>query len=187
MKLLLSALISLAVMVSAPLSAKDTDAPENIGPKVGQPLPLKITLKDQTGTMRSLSKMAGEQGTVLVFYRSADWCPYCRAQLIDLEQNASSTIAQKGYSLVGVSYDNVETLDQFSRKFSITFPLLSDKGSKVIDALNLRNVGYKGMKKYDGAPYPIVIILDAQGVVKANLFEKSYRKRPKISEILAAL
>jgi len=43
-----------------------------VGPKVGEVAP-EFTLPDQHGQPRTLSSLAGPKGTMLVFYRSADW------------------------------------------------------------------------------------------------------------------
>jgi cytochrome oxidase Cu insertion factor (SCO1/SenC/PrrC family) len=43
-----------------------------IGPKVGEVAP-EFTAVDQQGAVRSLKAAAGPNGTMLVFFRSADW------------------------------------------------------------------------------------------------------------------
>lgn len=43
-----------------------------LGPRVGEAFP-DFRLKDQTGTVRDLRSVLGKNGTVIVFYRSADW------------------------------------------------------------------------------------------------------------------
>ena len=48
-------------------------------------------------------------------------------------------IRSTGMHVIGISYDSLSTLKRFSRKNGITFPLLSDHGSKVIDAYGLLN------------------------------------------------
>ena len=42
------------------------------GPDVGSVVP-KFEAPDQNGHTRTLQSVAGPKGTVLVFYRSADW------------------------------------------------------------------------------------------------------------------
>lgn len=42
------------------------------GPEVGEKIP-DFALPDQTGAIRALSNLAGENGLFLVFHRSADW------------------------------------------------------------------------------------------------------------------
>ncbi|WND01415.1 peroxiredoxin family protein [Temperatibacter marinus] len=185
MKKILSIVLLMAFSMTALANA--ADAPDMVGPEVGKEISALISLKDQTGTEQSLKSLQGSKGTVLVFFRSADWCPYCQMQLIDLQLHANKQIQDKGYSLAAVSYDSVKTLDMFTKKWSINFPLLSDTGSKVIDALKLKNPEYKGKSRFYGVPYPMVLVIDTNGIVKAKLFEKSYRKRPAVEEILSAL
>lgn len=57
-----------------------------------------------------------------------------------------------GIQVVGVSYDSVKVLAGFAEKGKITFPLLSDPGSKTIIAYGLLNEDAKG--KTAGIPYP---------------------------------
>jgi hypothetical protein len=42
------------------------------GPEIGQPIP-GFSLHDQDGRVFNLKTIAGPKGTMLVFYRSADW------------------------------------------------------------------------------------------------------------------
>jgi len=43
-----------------------------LGPQVGQKA-LMLRLPDQNGRQRDLNSVAGPKGTMLVFFRSADW------------------------------------------------------------------------------------------------------------------
>jgi hypothetical protein len=63
---IVSLLLALALQASP---AIDLDA---IGPKVGEVAP-DFELRDQRGESRTLAALAGPNGTMLVFYRSADW------------------------------------------------------------------------------------------------------------------
>lgn len=58
--------LALAVAVCA-----QTDV-GRIGPQAGQPA-IDFRLVDQTGRTQSLETVAGPKGTMLVFFRSADW------------------------------------------------------------------------------------------------------------------
>jgi hypothetical protein len=42
------------------------------GPAVGQPVP-DFSLPDQSGRIQTLKSVSGPKGTMLVFFRSADW------------------------------------------------------------------------------------------------------------------
>ena len=43
-----------------------------LGPQVGQPA-IDFSLPDQQDRVRTLKSVAGPKGTMLVFFRSADW------------------------------------------------------------------------------------------------------------------
>jgi AhpC/TSA family len=42
------------------------------GPAVGQPVP-DFSLQDQNGRTQTVKSISGPRGTMLVFFRSADW------------------------------------------------------------------------------------------------------------------
>lgn len=69
MRLLVPLLLLAAAAAAQQPPAVDLHA---IGPKVGETVP-DFELRDQQGTPRRLSSLAGPKGTMLVFYRSADW------------------------------------------------------------------------------------------------------------------
>jgi hypothetical protein len=58
-------------LIVATIDAQTPD-PQTLGPKVGMRVQ-EFSLRDQTGTMRSLRSTFGPKGAVLVFFRSADW------------------------------------------------------------------------------------------------------------------
>ncbi len=54
-----------------PVSPPGVD-PATLGPAVGQPIP-RFEARDQDGRRRDFESLAGPNGLVLVFFRSADW------------------------------------------------------------------------------------------------------------------
>lgn len=82
-------------------------------------------------------------------------------------QNDLKTIEASGVQVVGISYDAVKVLKDFTAKRKIAFPLLSDSKSTVIDAYGLRN--QRAGSRTDGIPYPATILIDKKGIVRANL------------------
>lgn len=56
---------------------------ERLGPQVGSKA-LPFALPDQSGRTRTLDSLMGPKGLMLVFSRSADWCPYCKTQLVEM-------------------------------------------------------------------------------------------------------
>jgi peroxiredoxin len=59
-------------LVVAVVAAQTPVDVSKIGPQVGATV-ADFTLKDHRGQDHSLSKAAGTKGTMLVFFRSADW------------------------------------------------------------------------------------------------------------------
>lgn len=187
--LVLFSVFSLAAFSLSALSLSAmAESAADIGPAVGAALPHALTAQDQEGTSQSYTSLVGEKGAVLVFYRSADWCPFCQMQLIDLNLHAKEKAAALGYTLIGISYDPVADLAKFSKKWSIGFPLLSDEGSHIIDAFGIRNDSrYKEGDRAWGVPYPMLVITDTNGTVQAKLMRESYRERPEPEVLLETL
>lgn len=158
-----------------------------LGPAVGTTIPHMLGVKDQLGNDRGFKDLIGEKGLVIAFVRSADWCPYCKNQLIDLQKEAHAAIQAKGYELVSVSYDPVKKLSDFADLKGIKYPMLSDKSSEIIKAFDVLNEKYEPGDWAYGIPHPVVFITDTEGAIKAKLYEKGYKKRPPTEAILAAL
>src|ERR1700733_12318936 len=66
-------------------------------------------LKDQSGKPQIFSSLKGPSGLLLIFSRSADWCPLCKSQLIDFESSRKN-FGAKGIRVASVTYDSPEVL-----------------------------------------------------------------------------
>jgi peroxiredoxin Q/BCP len=86
--------------------------------------------------------------------------------------------------VVAISYDSVPVLKRFAEKRGITFPLLSDAGSKTIDAYGIRNK--EAPERVRGIPHPGTFVLDQTGVIRAKLFYEGYAKRHGSADIISA-
>src|SRR5262245_60466543 len=133
---LLCALIVAATVVAFAQEVRRINV-SKLGPQVGATVP-DFTLADQHGKKRTLQSVMGPKGAMIVFYRSADWCPYCKTQLLEL-QSQYDTLRKDGLGLAGISYDSQEILAAFSQQHGITFPLLSDVGSETIKRYGILN------------------------------------------------
>ena len=116
--------------------------------------------------------------------------------------------------MAAISYDPPEILAAFSQRFGITFPLLSDAGSRTITAYGILNTVADNalgsgdddpsvladMKKYvsvtgspniakvtKGTPFPGTFLVDPQGRVTARDFEEFYRERTTASTMMLRL
>ena len=169
-----------AALLSTGLAAAGEATPENTGLSVGQRAPA-FTLKDQNDKEVSLEDLLKKGPVALVFFRSADWCLYCKLQVVQLQRNLEEFKASGG-QVVGISFDSVEVLQRFSKRSTITFPLLSDVGSKTIDAFDIRDKESSKGNSYHGT-----FVIDQQGVVRAKLFQVSYQERPAVEALIKAL
>ena len=161
-------------------------AAEDLGPPVGSVAPSIGSPPDQTGQPRTMQQLMGSKGLVLLFFRSAGWCPYCQAQLIELNGGIAE-IEKRGFKLAALSYDKPAVLADFTDKRHIAFTFLSDPNSEVIDRYALRDPQYKPGSMAYGVPRPIIFVLDPNGVIKAKLFEETYKTRPPVSAVLETL
>jgi peroxiredoxin len=161
-------------------------AAEDLGPPIGVSAPDIGARLDQTGKPRTLRDLTGKNGLVLLFFRSADWCPYCQAQLIDVNGGAAE-IEKRGYHIAALSYDSPEVLRAFTTKRHITYTFLSDPKSEVIDLYKLRDPQYPPGNRAYGVPRPVVFVLDAKGLIKAKLYEESFKNRPPVTLVISKL
>ncbi len=86
---------------------------------------------------------------------------------------------------MALSYDSPETLSAFADRHAITYPLLSDTGSKIIDVWGLRNQAARGREA--GIPHPGTFIVDRQLRVVERAFEQAYQERSTAAGILARI
>ena len=156
-----------------------------LGPQVGQAVP-DFKLQSSDGKWFTRDSIMGPQGAMLVFSRSADWCPYCKTQIIEL-QGRLAELKAKGLGLAVITYDSPAVLADFSARRSITFPLLSDPGSATIKAFGILNTTVEEKSTSFGIPFPGTFIVNRAGVVTARFFEDAYQERTTVSNILLKL
>ena len=123
-----------------------------------------VTALTASGDAVDLAGITGENGAVLVFSRSLDWCPYCKAQALELE-TVKADLEAAGWSLNLITYDSPGTLAGFASEKSLTYTLLSDTESATIDAFGLRNTEVSAGSRFDGIPHPAIVYFRAYGEV----------------------
>jgi peroxiredoxin len=164
-------------------SAVESASPEMTGVAVGQKAP-EFSLKDQNDRQVALGSLLKKGPVALVFFRSAEWWPFCQKQLVQLQSDLKE-IEGTGGQLIAISYDSPEVLKGFATKKSITYPLLSDTGSKTIDAYGIRNKEATG--RTAGIPYPGTYVIGTDGVIRSKLFLEGYKERASTEAIVEAL
>ena len=177
----LNALLVLATLAAPPVLA------ETWGPDIGSSLPDGLTARTTSGESVDLTELAAaKNGLVVAFVRSADWCPFCKRQLIDLSKRSAEFDARE-LTLVSVSYDDHKTLAEFEKQFDIRYALLSDKDSVIIDAFGIRNERHKPGSAGAGIPHPGIMVFDSNGTLVHKFAEKDYKNRPEVDDVLATI
>ncbi|HYP05655.1 MAG TPA: redoxin domain-containing protein [Bryobacteraceae bacterium] len=152
------------------------------GPNVGEKLPA-FRLSNQHGEILTLEKIRGSKGAMIVFYRSADWCTFCKSQLIEMEQSREE-LRRQGLALAAISYDPVPVLKHFSDRKAIRYHLLSDEGSSFIRSLGLLNEEVPKTSEFYGIPHPVTYIVDQDGVILSRVLEKDFRRRSTVGSLV---
>lgn len=174
-------LLGILALLMLPATALALD----IGPAVGAKVPA-ISATHIDGRKATIQSLSSRNGVVLFFVRSASWCPFCQAQLIALK-DAQAPLAQRGYTLVGISYDEPTVLRDFAARRQIGYTLLSDVGSRTIDAFKIRDPQYPPGNMAHGVPQPVIFVVARTGEVRGKLAEEGFRTRPPVSAVIAAV
>jgi peroxiredoxin Q/BCP len=148
-------------------------------PKVGDAAPA-FSLPDAKGETHKLSDYAG-RWLVLYFYPKDD-TPGCTKQACNFRDDLFQ-LEKLGAKVVGVSVDDTDSHAAFARKYSLPFPLLSDKDGKVADSYGaLMNLGViKKAKRY-------TFLIDPQGkIAKTYLSVDTSRHSQEIIDDLKQL
>lgn len=155
--------------------------------KIGDQIPTNLELKDRAGEVQSFDTLKGDKGLVLFFIRSADWCPYCQVQLLDLRKGAADEIINAGYNITIISYDAPEELNKFATRYKFDFSMLSDSGSETIKAFGILNEDKKPENFGYGIPNPTIYVISIDKRIQGVLAEDSYTRRPEIKDILGII
>jgi hypothetical protein len=103
-------------------------------------------------------------------------------------QGRLKNIQRDGLGLAAISYDPVSVLADFSQRRGITFPLLSDEGSRTIKEYALLNTTVPETNKtLYGIPFPGTFFVNRDGVVTSRVFETAYQERDTIASLMVRL
>jgi cytochrome c biogenesis protein CcmG/thiol:disulfide interchange protein DsbE len=101
------------------------------------------------------SSLADYRGKVVVLNFWASWCEPCRAES-PLLQRWHRRIAGRDATVVGVDVlDVTSDARAFARKYSLTYPMLRDRGGETIESFGV-------------VAYPETFVIDRQGRIAAT-------------------
>lgn len=150
---------------------------------VGDRAPL-FALKDQNDREFSLEAMIRQGPVAVVFIRSIDWCTYCQLQTVQLSENLPE-IQVGGAQVVVVCYDAPAKVKRFARRRKINVPVLSDAGSKTIDAYAMRALTAAGDQI--GSAQHGTFVIDRAGIVRSKPYLTSFEGRGAVDALVNAL
>ena len=155
------------------------------------------------GSATTLATALGSaERSVVVFYRGA-WCPYCNLALREYQASLLPELAERGVALVAISPQTPDGSKAMTESNDLGFPVLSDPGAALIEALGLRtepsgaaraahaglgfDVADSGSDGTAALPFPTVLVLDAERRVTFADVHVDYTTRTEVDQVLAAL
>jgi peroxiredoxin Q/BCP len=136
--------------------------------------------KDQEGNRIALTDYKGKK-VVLYFYPEDD-TPTCTVQACNLRDNYA-LLKREGFSVIGVSPDDVKSHKKFETKFALPFPLVADPEHTIIDKYGVWGEKQLYGRKYQGL-HRTTFLIDGEGVVR-KIFLKP-RSKQHAEEIVKA-
>ncbi|KJL36887.1 thioredoxin-dependent thiol peroxidase [Microbacterium azadirachtae] len=121
-----------------------------------------FALDDADGARTALEDYRGKNVVVYFYPKAAT--PGCTTEACDFRDNLSS-LAAAGYSVIGVSPDEVADIRAFSDAEGLTFPLLADTDAAVARAWGVWGEKTVGDRTFDGV-IRSTFVLDGEGVVQ---------------------
>jgi peroxiredoxin len=171
-----------AVLVTSVAPAAESPI-KILGPEVGQRFPHTLAAVDQAGKTQSLKALMGQKGLAVFFVRSAEWCPFCKGQLVDANRHLAR-FRELGVSVVSISVDEVAPIAAFAQEQRIGYTMLSDPQGDINLSLGIRDPQYPVGSPAFGVPKPTLYILDPKGVIRLLYQEPTYRTRPNLDGVL---
>ncbi len=138
-------------------------------------------------------------GPVVVTFFRGSWCPYCRTELSEIQDNIVK-FNDLGATVIAISPEVDEKSVELSEELGTEFIIAHDEDNKLADQLGLMfKLDGKTIKRYreygihvgkaNGTgswelPVPATYVIDSEGVVRFVFDDEDYTKRAKTSEIL---
>ncbi|MCT4587953.1 MAG: AhpC/TSA family protein [Carboxylicivirga sp.] len=186
-------LLALVVLSGVKLSAQE-------GLQVNEEAPLFVA-HDQKGALVDLAMELKNNKVVLVFYRG-QWCPFCNRHMSAL-QDSLQMINEKGAKVIAITPEKSEEIGKTVEKSNANFSIVHDENHQIMDAYKVtftmsksKHLAYKAygidINEANGnndraLPVPATYIISKDGKIATRHFDKDYKNRMTVKEILEAL
>ena len=134
--------------------------------KIGQKAP-DLMLPSSDGKSLDLKDFAGKK--IILYFYPKDNTSGCTKEACSFEDNLQA-LKKKGAVVIGVSADSVDSHVKFSKKYGLSFPLLSDEKKDILKSYSVWKEKSMYGRKYFGIERTTVII-DEKGIVR-QIFNK---------------
>ncbi|MCP9201156.1 peroxiredoxin [Gramella sp. GC03-9] len=103
--------------------------------KLGDKIPT-LTLKDQDGREVDLRRKA-EGNSLVVFFYPKDFTPGCTKEACSF-RDSYEEFRDLGAEVIGISSDSEDSHSNFSKRYNLPYPILSDRDKKARNAFNVK-------------------------------------------------
>ncbi len=108
------------------------------------------------------------------------------AQAVAWQENLGKFRAL-GYELALVSYDKPDVVKKFAERRNITYPMLSDVGSKAILAFGLTEAEGSRKSRWWGIAEPAIFVVGKSGKITHRFLDPDIAHSPDPAPVLDAL
>ena len=117
---------------------------------------------DQNGDKVSLADMKGKK--IVLYFYPEDGTPTCTVQACNLRDNFG-LLKNKGFTVIGISPDDVKKHKKFEEKYDLPFILLADPTHSIIDKYGVWGEKQLYGKKYMGL-HRTTFLIDEKGLIR---------------------
>ena len=135
---------------------------------------------DQNGDKVSLADMKGKK--IVLYFYPEDGTPTCTVQACNLRDNFG-LLKNKGFTVIGISPDDVKKHKKFEEKYDLPFILLADPTHSIIDKYGVWGEKQLYGRKYMGL-HRTTFLVDEKGMIR-KIFLKP-KSKEHAAELLAA-
>lgn len=153
------------------------------GPKVGDKIPSTLQSTTASGEPTDFESLKGENGLVILFIRSVEWCPFCQRQIIAWDGRVDD-FREAGYEVVAITYDTPNNIEKFVAFRNIGYPIVADENSKIIREFDILNEQFEPGSRFYGIPHPIIFVTDNAGTITHRYSASDVQVRPDIDAVL---
>ncbi|MEO5569640.1 MAG: peroxiredoxin-like family protein [Bacteroidia bacterium] len=190
--------ITLSIFSSMSFMYLNQDTPTGL--KKGEKAPA-FNAKDYNGNSIDLYKLLQNGEVVLMFYRG-EWCPYCNKEMSEL-QDSLHYITEKGAYVIAITPETNNNINKTIKKTKASFSIIHDEGNKIMDLYKtsfvLDSATVEKYKKWNidlenangnkdnTLPVPATYVIGKDGIIKYVFFDKDYKNRASVNDIINAL